>query len=139
MVQACPFSQNITTETLRGDDDRGFTHSVIYLKGQRKVMNLPVAYSEVNPTGLPSGNVYVLLTSSNLTSSSNNLSEEMERIRLVESCAKLHTADIFYESITSSWAAYHASRRAESNLLPSINGMLSLFAEAASSPSMLLL
>ena len=58
MVQHVLFQKN-TTQSLSGDDDHGFTHSVIYLKWQRKVMNLPVVYSEVNPTGLPSGNVYV--------------------------------------------------------------------------------
>ena len=94
------FFQNITTQSLSGDDDRGFTHSKISLTGHRKLMNLPVVYSEVNPTGLPSGNVYVPLTSSNLTSSSNKKSEWRagKRIRLVESCAKLHTDEISHES-----------------------------------------
>ncbi len=49
---------------------------------------------------------------------------------------KLHTADMSHES-NISWAAYDANRMPESNRLPSINVMLPLFAEAASSQSML--
>ncbi len=49
---------------------------------------------------------------------------------------KLHTAYMSHES-NISCTAYDASRTPESNLLPSINVMLPLFAEAASSSSML--
>jgi len=42
-------------------------------------MDLPVAYSEIYPTSLPSGDIYVPLTSGNLTPSCDNLSDKMEK------------------------------------------------------------
>lgn len=48
----------------------------------------------------------------------------------------MHADDISSES-NISWAAYHASLLPESDILPSINAMLPLFAEEANSPSML--
>ncbi len=96
-----------------------------------------MAYSEIKPTGLPSGDVNVPLTSGNLTSSCDNLSEEMDKeYDWLSHVEKLHAVEISCKS-SISWAAYHASRMAESNLLPSFNAMLPLFAEEASSPSML--
>ncbi len=60
-----------------------------------------------------------------------------KRIWLVESCEKLHTADISHESNIFVGSLTCKSKGRESNLLPSVNGMLSLFAEEANSPSIL--
>ena len=68
-------------------------------------MNLPMAYSEVKLRGLPSDNVYVPLTSSNLTSSSNTLSEEMEKEYDQLSHVRSYIQLTFPMSLTSFWAA----------------------------------
>ncbi len=67
-------------------------------------MNLPMAYSEVNITGLPSDNVYVPLTSSNLTSSPNTLGVEMEKEDW-SSYVRSYIQLTLPMSLTSSWAA----------------------------------
>jgi len=130
--------QNVTTESNTSDDtDRGFTNSIAPLKGQRMVKDLPIAYSEIKPTGLPSNDVYVPLTAGNLTSSCNTLSKEMEKeYDWLSHVENLHADEISSES-NISWAAYHASLIAEPDILPSINAMLPLFAEEASTLSML--
>jgi len=74
-------------------------------------MDLPVAYSEIYPTSLPSGDIYVPLTSGNLTPSCDNLSDKMEKeYNWLSHVEKLHAEEISCEC-NISWAAYHASRK----------------------------
>ena len=74
--------QNITTDSnTTDDDDRGFTHSITHLKAQRKVMDLPISYSEIRPTCLPSSDVYVPITASNLTSTCETLNAHLKKLR----------------------------------------------------------
>ena len=130
--------QSVTTEdTISDDNGSGFSHHITPQKGQRKVKDLPISYSEIKPTGLPSSDVYVPLTAGNMNSSCNNLSKEMEK----EYDWLRHVENLYEDEISSesniSWAAYHASFLPEPDILPSINAMLPLFAEEASSPPML--
>lgn len=130
--------QNVAANSTVDDADHGFNHSITPVKRQRKVMDLPHVYSEVKPTGLPTGEVYVPVSVGDLTSNCDTLSMQIQKeydwLNHVNDKLQAHECS---STSNISWAAYHASLIAEPDTLPSINAMLPLFAEEASSPSML--
>lgn len=101
-------------------------------------MDLPRAYSEVRPTDLKTSDVFVPACDGNLTSPCNNLNIQMQK----EFNWLHHVKGVLPDNEISSdsnisWAAYHAGLSEEPDVSPSINAMLPLFTEEASSPSML--
>jgi len=120
-----------------GDEDEiSFSYSITPVNG-RKVMDLPLSYREIRPARLSSSDVNVpLITTGNMASPCVTLKEQLAKeyrwLSHVEGTLKMK----FLLNQTVSWAAYHASLT-EEQVVPSINAMLPLFAEEASSPSML--
>ncbi|KAI8503415.1 hypothetical protein Bbelb_192360 [Branchiostoma belcheri] len=129
--------QNSVDNNISSESNSTFTNTITTVKGQRKVMDLPIVYTEVKPTGLPSSDVYVPLYAGNMTSSLDTLKVEMEK----EVCWLSHVEELYADDISSesnvSWAAYHANQIEESDTVPSVNAMLPLFSEEANSPSMM--
>ena len=134
--------QNLAPDDIE-DNDRDFSTSLAEMKGVRKMTELPILYTEIKPTRLPTSDVFVPPIGCDLTSSDNTLTKEMEKEydwlgHVEKHCAEKHYADDDISAESSlTWAAYHASTLPAPDILPSINAMLPLFAEEASSPSML--
>ncbi|KAI8486109.1 hypothetical protein Bbelb_362090 [Branchiostoma belcheri] len=102
--------QNSVHNNISSESNSTFTNTITTVKGQRKVMDLPIVYTEVKSTGLPSSDVYVPLYAGNMTSSLYTLKVEMEK----EVCWLRHVEQLYADDISSesnvSWAAYHANQ-----------------------------
>ena len=97
--------------------------------------DLPLLYTELKLTRLPNNDVFVPPIPPDLASSNNPLTKEMDKeYNWLSHVEKHHADDISAES-TLSWAACHASRVPDPDILPSVNAMLPFFVEEASSPS----
>jgi hypothetical protein len=129
--------QNIVSDTVFGEDDRGFTKDIGPITGQRKMTELPFSYTNVKPTSLRAGNVYVPDCHGELVPNSDNMVEHTEsEYNWLCHVQRSHAND-FPPEANISWAAYHASLLPEPDILPSINAMLPLFPDEACSPTMM--
>lgn len=99
--------------------------------------DLPIVYAEMKPTRLPASDTYVPSIAGDLASTKNVLSKEMDKEYDWLNHVREHHADDVSTESTLSWAAYHASRVPDPDILPSVNAMLPLFVEEASSHTML--
>ena len=135
----------------RGESDvsmmtnNSFNTHIEITKGQRHIGDLPDTYTNIKPTKLPTGDIFAPSVSDMCISklSSNNESiigpeceitaDEFSWLRHVD----LSKMDEVTKDATLSWSAYHASRSNVTQILPSINAILPLFSEEATSPAML--
>ena len=135
----------------RGESDvsmmtnNSFNTHIEITKGQRHIGDLPDTYTNIKPTKLPTGDIFAPSVSDMCISklSSNNESiiepeceitaDEFSWLRHVE----LSKMDEVTKDATLSWSAYHASRFYVTQILPSINAIIPLFSEEATSPAML--
>ena len=128
--------QNVTKE----NEDQINSHDVncALRLGQEhgKVTDLPHDYTNITPTQLKDGTIYVPNCPGVVTPDCDSFEQQIQ-----EDKAWLHHVNnIYNEEVTPetaiTWAAFHASNLPEKRIVPSINAMLPLFSEEACSPAM---
>ena len=135
--------QNKEADDISENTNCNFNKQINVVKDKRSVADLPVSYTTIKPTSLPTGDVYIpaSLDTSNLENNFVTTNESENQItsaefKWLQHVKQSHTNEITKHT-TLSWASYHAHHNTDLTVTPSVNAMLPLFPDESSSPAML--